>query len=75
MADHSKTYSTGAVEWIYPHEDAPPPGKKIFILTTGGVAIVGTWAGWTAGHVAWQHLFRRNAEKEIAATAAAMSWA
>lgn len=66
--DEYKPYSVGDIEWKYPHEHEPPRGKKLNILTCGGVAIHGFWKD-NHGFIAWQDMFKRNRAKEAAAAA------
>lgn len=48
---------------IYWRYDKPPLGTKIFILTEGGIAIIGNWVAG-AGFKAWFPLPRRDKELE-----------
>jgi len=44
-----------AVGWRDPEWCPPPRGRKLLILTAGGVAILGPWAD-DVGHHAWSYL-------------------
>ena len=56
-------YSTDPnLRWIYPHEEPPPQGTKLALLTIGGMQVVGIWE--PRSFVAWQHLFKRDHEVE-----------
>lgn len=58
-----KPYASGAIEWIYPHEEEPPRGVKLHILQQGCVSIQSQWYDGE-GYLAWQRMFKRNHEKE-----------
>jgi predicted HAD superfamily Cof-like phosphohydrolase len=53
----SKNYQAGNAEWLNPHNPTTPPpmGKKINILQSGRVQIVGQWR-WDVGYLAWSNL-------------------
>ncbi len=51
------------IYWIYPKDALPPMGKKLAILTSGGVQITGDWRH-DGGFIAWQYLFKRDKSKE-----------
>lgn len=58
----NKDYQTDPeLTWWYPHEHTPPKDTKIFLLTFGGIALVGRWG---ADCVAWRPLFKRDKDKE-----------
>lgn len=61
--DCLKTYATGVVLWIYPHEEEPPRGVKLHILQEGGVSIQSVWID-DAGYLGFQRMFKRSHEKE-----------
>jgi hypothetical protein len=52
------------VTWNYFGIDIDPPGGKIQLLTTGGIAIFGD-RNTTEGCVAWAPLVKRNQRKEL----------
>lgn len=53
--------TTSEVAWIY---SAPPDvGKKVFLLTTGKIAITGPW-GTGLGVIAWAPIPKRNKKLE-----------
>ncbi len=59
--------SSNEAQWHYPDypgDPAPPPGRKLQILTVGGVSIYGQWGGKKAGHIAWAYLIQRDQTKE-----------
>lgn len=43
------------VYWRYPSQSAPPIGRKLLLLTEGGVAVVGEWKVG-GGFTAWSPL-------------------
>ena len=55
------TITTGDVHWLY----EPPPNltKKVFLLTTGRIAITGIW-GTGNGVIAWAPIPKRNKKLE-----------
>jgi hypothetical protein len=58
-----KAYVTDPnLRWIYPHEETPPSGVKLALLTIGGVQVTGLWR--QGSFIAWQRLFKRDKEKE-----------
>lgn len=59
----AKEYSTGSIPWKYPHRHKPPRGKKLNILTEGGIAIHGDWRD-DSGFLGWQDLFKRDLKQE-----------
>jgi hypothetical protein len=63
IKDEYKPYRAGDIEWIYPHEQEPPTGADIHILTEGGIAIRGQWQ-YGNGYLGWQYMFKRNKGKE-----------
>jgi len=48
----------GEVYWREPEQQAPPTGKKVLLLTRGGVAVIGLWTK-NGGFVAWSPLPKR----------------
>ena len=53
-----------ALRWIYPHQETPPQGVKLALLTIGGVQVTGAWTN--GGHyMAWQRLFKRDKTEEV----------
>lgn len=63
MAVTDKTYAVGGAKWEYPHQKAPPRGKKIALLTEGGMQTHGHWQE-DGGFIGWQYLFKRDKEAE-----------
>lgn len=61
MMSNSEAITTGDVHWIY----APPPNvaKKVFLLTTGKIAITGIW-GTGLGVIAWAPIPKRDKKLE-----------
>ena len=43
--------------WLWPLDHPPPLGQKLFLLTTDGVAVVGTWS-WAGGFLAWAPMMK-----------------
>lgn len=59
--------SSNEAKWHYPEfpgDSSPPPGRKVQILTKGGVSIYGQWGGTKVGHIAWAYLIQRDQDKE-----------
>jgi len=57
-------YLAGEAEWNYMGiDDSPPVGVKLNILTSGGIAVQGTWRD-DSDFIAWAPLIRRNKLKE-----------
>ena len=48
----------GSVYWRNPAQYAPPVGRKLLLLTDGGVAVIGLWAK-DGGFQAWRPLPKR----------------
>jgi hypothetical protein len=48
----------GSVYWRNPAEYAPPVGRKLLLLTDGGVAVIGLWSK-DGGFQAWSPLPKR----------------
>jgi hypothetical protein len=44
--------------WLDPTEAPPPTGTKLLLLTTWGIAVIGTWPKDGKGYVAWSPLPR-----------------
>lgn len=44
--------TSSAPEWLCPIKHPPPPGKKLQLLTSGGIATYGPWS-WEEGNIAW----------------------
>ena len=63
MAQTDKTYEVGEDKWIYPHIKKPPTGKKLALLTIGGIQTTGEWK-YGGGFKAWQLLFRTDKQME-----------
>ena len=61
----SKEYVAGdAPEWRYPLLDGEPPkGKKLNLLTSGGVAVMGQWSDGS-NYIAWAPLIKASKAKE-----------
>jgi hypothetical protein len=49
----------GEVYWRYPTQAVPPAGKKLLLLTEGGVAVIGDWKQ-NGGFTAWSPLPKRT---------------
>lgn len=47
------------IYWTYVQQEAPPTGVKLFLLTEGGVAVVGDYTN-DGRYIAWRGLFRRD---------------
>lgn len=55
--------TTTAYEWIY---ERSPPGRKVYLLTIGKVAVVGDWTGeYGQTFIAWAPMHKRNRETEL----------
>lgn len=48
----------GSVYWRDPVEYPPPTGRKLLLLTEGGVAVIGIWHK-QGGYQAWSPLPKR----------------
>lgn len=48
----------GSVYWRDPAEHPPPTGRKLLLLTEGGVAVIGIWHN-QGGYQAWSPLPKR----------------
>ena len=48
----------GSVYWRDPAQYAPPVGRKLLLLTDGGVAVIGLWSK-DGGFQAWSPLPKR----------------
>lgn len=53
--------TSGEVYWRDPADEPPPLGRKLLILTSGGVAVIGDWMN-DSNFVAWSPLPRRRKE-------------
>lgn len=64
MSDGGRAFGRGP-EWLYPGagDEVPPRGEKLYLLTKGHVAVTGVWRN-DGSFIAWQHLHKRNKEKE-----------
>ncbi len=49
--------------WIYPKQELPPMGRKLALLTQGGIQVTGTWPS-DGSCIAWQRLFKRDHDYE-----------
>jgi hypothetical protein len=54
--------SPGEVYWRDPGHYTPPVGRKLLLLTDGGVAVIGLWHR-DGGFVAWSPLPKRKDKK------------
>lgn len=52
----------GEVYWRDPAQYTPPTGRKVLLLTEGGVAVIGLWHKG-GGFVAWSPLPKRGEKK------------
>jgi hypothetical protein len=51
--------ASGECYWRDPKAERPPLAVKMLLLTSGGVAILGSWS-WNSNLVAWAPLPRRH---------------
>lgn len=65
MTTTAKDYiADSAPEWRYPLLDGEPPrGKKLNLLTSGGIAVIGQWAE-NSNYIAWAPLLKASKIKE-----------
>ena len=52
---------SGEVYWRDPQTDPPPLGRKLLVLTDGGVAVIGDWKH-DSNFAAWSPLPKRRKE-------------
>lgn len=53
---------SGAVFWRSPNDEPPPLGRKLLVLTAGGVAVISDWMT-DSNFVAWSPLPKRRDAK------------
>jgi hypothetical protein len=51
----------GDIPWLSPLEFTPPKGRKIFLLTVEGTAIIGMW-NTEGAYCGWRPLFKETPE-------------
>jgi hypothetical protein len=51
--------ASGEVYWRDPEQEPPPRGRKLLILTSGGVAVFGDWMD-DSNFVAWSPLPKKR---------------
>lgn len=56
--------ASGEVYWRDPDIEPPPRGRKLLILTSGGVAVFGDWMD-DSNFVAWSPLPRKRKNERI----------